>query len=161
MARRNAVRPQARRENMVVTAMPAALSAMMRQVDADLRREHEVSHTEYLVLKQLSEATDRRLGMTALGERSQQSAPTVSRTIRRLEGQGLVRREKSSRDLRAYTAVLTDEGWHRYVNATATHDVGMRRYLLDHLEGVDLDALGEALQRIANAANSRAHSSGA
>src|ERR1700753_4142519 len=111
MARRNAVRPQEHRENIVVAAMPAALNAMMRQVDADLRREHEVSHTEYVVLKQLSEASGRRLGFTILGERCQQSAPTVSRTIRRLEGQGLVRREKSSRDLRAFTAVLTDEGW--------------------------------------------------
>ena len=126
-------------------------------VDADLRREHEVSHTEYIVLKQLSEASGRRLGLTILGERCQQSAPTVSRTVRRLEGLGLVRREKSSRDLRAFTAVLTDEGWTRYVNATPTHDVGMRRYLLDHLEGVDLDALGGALQRIANAASGRAH----
>lgn len=143
----------------MVAAMPAALTAMMRQVDADLRREHEMSHTEYLVLKQLSEASGHRLGLTILGERCQQSAPTISRTVRRLEAQGLVRREKSSRDLRAFTAVLTDEGWSRCLDATPTHDMGMRRYLLDHLEGVDLDALGGALQRIANAANGRTHGS--
>ena len=139
----------------MVAAMPAALTAIRRQVDADLRREHEMSHTEYLILKQLSEASGNRLGLTILGERCQQSAPTISRTIRRLEAQGLVRREKSSRDLRAFTAILTDEGSNRYFSATPTHDVGMRRYLLDHLEGVDLDALGGALQRIANAANGR------
>lgn len=161
MARGNPVRPRAYRESVVVAAMPAALAAMMRQVDADLRREHEMSHTEYLVLKQLSEATGRRLGLTILGERCQQSAPTISRTVRRLESQGLLRREKSSRDLRAFTAILTDAGWNRYLNATPTHDVGMRRYFLDHLDGVDLDALGGALQRIADAANGRSQDRGA
>ncbi len=143
----------------MVAAMPAALSALLRQVDADLRGDHDVSLTEYVVLKQLSEATGRRLGLTALGARCQQSAPTISRTVRRLESQGLLRREKSSRDLRAFTAVLTEDGWNRYVSATPTHDLGMRRYFLDHLEGVDLDALGGALQRIANAASVRTHSS--
>ena len=33
-----------------------------------------------------------------------------------------------------------DAGLKRYDEATPTHDVSLRRYLFDHLEGIDLDA---------------------
>jgi DNA-binding MarR family transcriptional regulator len=63
-----------------------------------------------------------------------------------------VRREQSTRDARAYNAVLTDTGLKRYEEATPTHNVSLRRYLFDNLKGIDLDAFGEALQRIIAAA---------
>jgi hypothetical protein len=50
-------------------------------------------------------------------------------TVGRMETQGLVRREQSTRDARADNAVLTDAGLKRYGEATPTHDISLRRYL--------------------------------
>jgi DNA-binding MarR family transcriptional regulator len=66
-----------------------------------------------------------------------------------------VRREQSTRDARAYNAVLTDAGLKRYHEATPAHNLSLRRYLFDHLDGIDLDALGDALQRITAGADNR------
>jgi DNA-binding MarR family transcriptional regulator len=66
-----------------------------------------------------------------------------------------VRREQSTRDARAHNAVLTDTGLQRYNEATPTHNTSLRRYLFDQLEGIDLEAFGDALQRISAAADHR------
>ena len=36
---------------------------------------------------------------------------------------------------------------------SSAHDVSLRRYFINHFEGIDLDALGDALQRITAAAD--------
>jgi DNA-binding MarR family transcriptional regulator len=99
----------------------------------------------------LSEAPEHTLGLSNLAACCQESLSAISRTVGRLEAQGLVRRERSTRDARAYNAVLTDAGLKRYEDATPTHNVSLRRYLFDHLDGIDLDAL----QRITAAADHR------
>ncbi len=142
-------------EHKVIRALHAAFMTMMRQFDADLRREHQLSHTEYIALDWLSEAPDRTMGLSDLAASCQQSLSAISRTVGRLEAQGLVRREQSTKDARAFNAVLTDAGLKRYVEATPTHDISLRRYLFDQLGGIDLDALGDALQRITAAADNR------
>jgi DNA-binding MarR family transcriptional regulator len=129
--------------------------SMMRQFDADLQREHRLSHTEYVAMDWLAEAPDRTLGLSDLAARCQQSLSAISRTVGRLEAQGLVRREQSTRDARAYNAVLTEAGLQRYNEATPTHNVSLRRYLFDNLDGIDLDAFGDALQRIIATADRR------
>jgi DNA-binding MarR family transcriptional regulator len=129
--------------------------SMMRQFDADLQREHRLSHTEYVAMDWLAEAPDRTLGLSDLAARCQQSLSAISRTVGRLEAQGLVRREQSTRDARAYNAVLTEAGLQRYNEATPTHNVSLRRYLFDNLDGIDLDAFGDALQRIIASADRR------
>jgi DNA-binding MarR family transcriptional regulator len=94
-------------------------------------------------------------GLSDLAARCQQSLSAISRTVGRLETQGLVRREQSTRDARACNAALTYAGLKRYQQATPTHDISLRRYLFDHLEGIDLDAFGDALQHIIAAADNR------
>jgi DNA-binding MarR family transcriptional regulator len=155
MALNKAVPPLTAQEKKVISALHTAFTAMMRQFDADLRREQRLSHTEYIALMFLSEAPERTLGLSDLAARCQQSLSTISRTVGRLDAQGLVRREQSTRDARAYNAVLTDAGLKRYHEATPTHNISLRRYLFDHLEGIDLDALGNALQRITATADQR------
>lgn len=150
-----AVPPLTAQEDKVIRTLHAAFVAMMREFDADLRREQRLSHTEYIALVWLSEAPERTLGLSELAARCQQSLSAISRTVGRLEAQGLVRREQSTRDARAYNAVLTDAGLKRYHEATPTHTISQRRYLFDHLDGIDLDALGDALQRITAAADHR------
>lgn len=155
MAHNNAVPPRTAQELTVIRSLHAAFMSMMRQFDADLQREHRLSHTEYVAMDWLSEAPDRTLGLSDLAARCQQSLSAISRTVGRLEAQGLVRREQSTRDARAYNAVLTEAGLKRYNEATPTHNVSLRRYLFDNLKGIDLDAFGDALQRIIAAADRR------
>ena len=155
MAHNKVAPPRTAQELKVIRALHAAFMTMMRQFDADLQREHQLSHTEYVALDWLAEAPDRTLGLSDLAARCQQSLSAISRAVGRLEAQGLVRREQSPRDARAYNAVLTDAGLKRYAEATPTHNVSLRRYFIDHLEGIDLDALGDALQRITAAADRR------
>ena len=139
----------------MIRALHAAFWSMTRQFDADLQREHRLSHTEYVALDWLAEAPDRTLGLSELAARCQQSLSAISRTVGRLETQGLVRREQSARDARAYNAVLTDAGLKRYQEATPTHNVSLRRYLFDQLGDIDLDEFGDALHRITAAADRR------
>ena len=136
-------------EFRVIDALRPAVAAMFREFEADLQREQRMSHTEFTALMFLSEAPGRSLGLSELAARCQQSLSAVSRTVGRLEAQGLVRREQSVHDGRAYNAVLTDAGLSRLLQATPTHIGSVQRYLFDQLHGVDLRTLGEALQRIA------------
>ena len=147
--------PRTAQELKVIRALHAAFWSMTRQFDADLQREHRLSHTEYVALDWLAEAPDRTLGLSELAARCQQSLSAISRTVGRLESQGLVRREQSARDARAYNAVLTDAGLKRYQEATPTHNVSLRRYLFDQLGDIDLDEFGDALHRITAAADRR------
>src|ERR1700758_593494 len=148
MAHTDAAPPRTAQELAVIRSLHAAFMAMMRQFDADLQREHQLSHTEYVALDWLYEAPDRTLGLSDLAARCQQSLSAISRAVGRLEAQGLVRREQSTRDARAYNAMLTEAGLKRYEEATPTHNVSLRRYLFDNLKGIDLDAFGDALKRI-------------
>ena len=155
MARSKAVRPRTAQELRLIRSLHTAFTSMMRQFEADLQREHQLSHTEYVAMDWLSEARDRTLGLSDLAARCQQSLSAISRAVGRLESQGLVRRDQSPRDARAYNAVLTDAGLRRYEEATPTHNVSLRRYFIDQLEGIDLDTLADALQRISAAADHR------
>jgi hypothetical protein len=77
----------------------------------ELQRDQRLSFGDYIVLFLVSQAPDQTLGLSELAARCQQSLSAISRTIGRLKADGLVRREQSARDARAYNAVLTDAGW--------------------------------------------------
>ena len=111
------VTPLSAGEFKVIRALHPGFVTMMRQLDADLQREHRMSHAEFVALMFLSEAPDRTLGLSELARRCQQSLSAISRTVGRMEAQGLVRREQSSQDARAYNAVLTDAGLTRLEQA--------------------------------------------
>lgn len=144
-------------EFKVIRALHPAFVAMMRRIDTDLQREHHMSHAEYIALMFLSEAPNRTLGLSELARRCQQSLSAISRTVGRMEAQGLVQREQSDQDARAYNAVLTDAGLARLQQATPGHLDSLRRHLFDHLDGVDLEVLADAFERIAVAASGDAH----
>jgi DNA-binding MarR family transcriptional regulator len=151
------VTPLSAGEFQVIRALHPGFVTMMRQLDADLQREHHMSHAEFVALMFLSEASDCTLGLSELARRCQQSLSAISRTVGRMEAQGLVRREQSSQDARAYNAVLTDAGLTRLEQAVPTHVVSLRRNLFDHLEGVDLKVIGDAFERIAAAVSGDSH----
>jgi DNA-binding MarR family transcriptional regulator len=151
MAPSKSVTPLTDDEERVVDRLRPAIAALFRRFDADLQREQRLSHSDYAVLLFLARASDQTLGLGELAARRQQSLSATGRTIGRLEADGLVRRERSPHDARAYNAVLTDAGLARLQQAMPTHIDSVRRHLFDQLQGVDLRALGAALERIAAA----------
>ncbi|MGR6968651.1 MarR family winged helix-turn-helix transcriptional regulator [Streptomyces cynarae] len=136
-------------EQRLIRALRPAMAALMRAFDDDLQRFQRMSHAEYIALMFLSEAPGRTMRLSDLAELCQQSASAVGRTVKRLEGEGLVRRQQSVHDARSFNAVLTEAGLARLAEAGPVHVASVRRHFFDQLEGVDRGKLALAFQRIA------------
>jgi DNA-binding MarR family transcriptional regulator len=136
-------------ERLLIRALRPAMAALMRAFDDDLQRLQRMSHAEYIALMFLSEAPGHTMRLSDLAELCQQSASAVGRTVRRLESEGLVRRQQSVRDARSFNAVLTQAGSARLDEAGPVHAASVRRHFFDELEGVDLGKLALAFERIA------------
>lgn len=72
----------------------------------------------------------------------------VTRQIRRLELQGLVRRGASPDDGRGVLATITDEGRTAVREAMATYGEGVRLHFLGRLSRPQISAMGENCRRI-------------
>lgn len=136
-------------EDDLVRSLSRLIYALPRAIDADMVREQRLPFIEFLVLKYLSEAPDRRLRMSELATASELSISGMSRIVGRLESEGLVQRIRSEHDARGWNAVLTDAGLARLAEAWPTNLASVRRHFLDHLTGLDLKALAAALQNVA------------
>jgi DNA-binding MarR family transcriptional regulator len=148
VSQREAV-PLTAEEEAFVRAFARALLTVPRALDADLLREQRISVNEYTTLMHLSEAPGRRLRMSDLAAASTLSLSGMTRIMNRLEGLGLVQRERCASDGRGLEAVLTDAGLERLRQAWPTHLKSVRRHVLDHLSAVDLPAITTALAHFA------------
>ncbi|BCJ50081.1 hypothetical protein Asp14428_15560 [Actinoplanes sp. NBRC 14428] len=126
-------------------ALARVLVALPRAMDADLLRRAQLSLSDYRVLMFLSEAPDRSLRMSELADLVQISFSGLTRLIERLERRDLVERVKADTDGRGSRAVLTGFGLERLREAWPDHLRGVRLMVMDHLRGIDLPALTEAL----------------
>lgn len=110
----------------VAELLPAAL-------DAQLRRDADLTHFEYWVLSMLSETPERTLRMTALAERTNASLSRLSHVAARLESRGLIERFPCPEDKRATNARLTADGWDKVVDTAPGHLEAVRHYVVDAL----------------------------
>jgi DNA-binding MarR family transcriptional regulator len=102
----------------------------------------------YDVLAQLAEAPGQRLRMAELAEAVLLSRSGVTRLVDRLEGAGLVARERVDGDGRGVVARLTEAGHHRLRTASTTHLAGVVRHFVEVLDGGELAALGDLCERL-------------
>jgi DNA-binding MarR family transcriptional regulator len=144
------VAPLSAAEEAFLRAWSRAAMIVPRALDADLMTGQGISLSEYTVLMHLSEATDRSLRMSDLACACALSLSGMSRVVGRLQGQGLVVRERYSRDGRGLNAVLTDAGLARLRRAWPTHLASVRRHVMDHLSELDLPVVTAALQHFAS-----------
>ena len=120
---------------------------LLDRLERDLKS-RGLSHDDYGVLVALSEAPDGRLRMAGLADLSVESRSRLSHHIRRMEANGLVRRESCPNDLRGSFAVLTEQG-RALMEETAPHHVaGVRAHFLDQVEPDELTAISTAFARI-------------
>ena len=121
---------------------------LVRELDEELRAEHDLALTTYDVLTTLESAPDRRLRMRDLADAILLSRSGLTRMVDRLEREGLVTREECADDARGAFAQVTDRGLETLRRARPTHQEGVRRRFLDRLEPAERDALGELWSRM-------------
>jgi DNA-binding MarR family transcriptional regulator len=131
-------------------ALARAVLVIPRVLDADLLQKEGLNVTEYNVIMNLSEAPERSLRMSELANYVSITVSGLTRVVERLERQGLVERVRAASDGRGQVAVLTKEGLARLKRAWPVHLASVRRNVVDHLDGLDLQKLAEALTAVAS-----------
>lgn len=125
----------------VLELLPAVL-------DAQLRRDSDLTEFEYYVLAMLSEAPARTLRMTELARQTNATLPRLSHVVSRLESRGLVERFPCPEDRRASNALLTEAGWDKLQDTAPGHVTNVRQHVIDALTDEQIDQLatiGDAL----------------
>jgi DNA-binding MarR family transcriptional regulator len=121
---------------------------VLQDLDAELRREHQVTVTEFDVLITLYNAPDKRLGMSALADRVLLSPAGTTHLVTRLERDGLVRREVDPTDRRKWFTVLTDAGDQALRDARQTHNAVLRRTILAAVTSAERRTLQRVWKRL-------------
>ena len=143
--------PLTAKEEAAWRALARAVHVIPRVLDAELLESQGLSMTEYNVLMNLSEAPDQSLRIGELANFVSITVSGLTRVVDRLSRRGFVERVRADDDARGQVAVLTPEGLDGLQQAWPTHLAGVRRHVMDHLEGTDLVALAEALENIGSA----------
>lgn len=132
-------------------ALITAVTLLNRRLNGDMLAAHDLSLDDYGILAMLSEADEDRLRFGELAEILRVPKAHITYRFRRLEGQGLVRREACETDARGAFAVLTARGRCRIEEAAPAHVASVRAHVLDHLTPEQLAALGEAMRAVVDA----------
>lgn len=123
-------------------ALTALLTKLPGALDAQLSRDAGLTFFEYTVLGMLAEAEGGQLRMSQLAELTNGSLSRLSHVARRLENQGLMRRQPDPDDRRATLAILTGEGRARVERAAPGHVVHARELVVDAASPEDLATFG-------------------
>jgi DNA-binding MarR family transcriptional regulator len=109
---------------------------------------HQLSLVDVRVLDMLDSAPGGSCRMGDLAEALPSLPSRLTRQIRRLELQGLVRREASRDDRRGVVATITDDGRTVVRLAMVTYAQGVRTHFLGQLSRAQITAMGENCRRI-------------
>jgi DNA-binding MarR family transcriptional regulator len=122
--------------------MLRAHSELVRELDAELAREHDMPLSSYEVLLFLNDSAEGRMRMSELADSALLSRSGLTRLVDRLERQGLLRRERCESDARGYFAEITPEGRRAFATARKTHLDGVRRLFLSRFSRDELRTFG-------------------
>jgi len=128
--------------------MLRAHSELVRTLDADLAREHDLPLSSYEVLLFLNDSDDGRMRMSELADSVLLSRSGLTRLVDRLERQGLLKRERCTSDARGLFAEITPEGRRAFAQARQTHLDGVRRLFLERFSRDELRTLGGLWQKL-------------
>src|SRR3954451_7358118 len=128
-----------------------AHASLVRELDDELTRAHDLPLSSYDVLVQLATAPEGQMRMSQLADAVLLSRSGLSRLVARLVEQGLVELRECASDGRGALASLTDEGRGRLEDARETHRAGVRGRFLSRLSESQQRQLGAAWRRILGA----------
>ena len=128
--------------------MLRAHAALTKALDADLEAAHGLPLSSYEVLMFVADAEGGRMRMRDLADSVILSRSGLTRLVDRLEREGLLKRETCASDARGAYAVLTPAGGRKLAAARSTHLGGVHSLFLAHFSEDELDALGDAWDRV-------------
>jgi DNA-binding MarR family transcriptional regulator len=128
--------------------MLRAHAELVRTLDAELTREHDMPLSSYEVLLYLNDSDEGRMRMSELADSVLLSRSGLTRLVDRLERQGLLKRERCTSDARGLFAEITGEGRRVFDDARKTHLDGVRRLFLDRFSRDELRAFGGLWQKL-------------
>lgn len=123
---------------------------LMDRLDADLRKSHDISLTEYEILVRLSERPGRCMRMAHLADALAHSRSRVTHTIDRMEKAGYVARTASPEDGRGVVATMTNKGMGLLESAAHVHVRGVREYLVDLVSDEEFLTAGKVMNGVAD-----------
>ncbi len=125
-----------------------AHAAVIDLIEREMAVAGQLPLSSYDVLVALSEAPDRRLRMHELADRVVLSRSGLTRLVDRLEGQGLLSRERCGSDRRGAYAVLTSEGREALRRAWPVYARGIQEHFAALLTDSEVAVVTEALGRV-------------
>ena len=121
--------------------------ALVDILDAEMQAQRGITLGWYDVLVHIEDEPE-GLGMTEIANRILFSKSGLTRVIDRMEGAGLVRRERPPEDRRVVKVLLTPVGHEALNAARAVHRRGIQEHFVSHLDPAELEALAGALQGV-------------
>ena len=128
--------------------MLRAHAELVKALDAELTREHDLPLSSYEVLLFLNDSDQGRMRMSELADSVLLSRSGLTRLVDRLERDGLLKRERCESDARGLFAEITDEGRRLFAAARVTHLDGVRRLFLDRFTRDELRTLAGLWQKL-------------
>src|SRR5215813_10108332 len=138
-------------EQQTWIALASVLMRLPAALDAQLQRDADITHFEYMVMSGLSMSPERTLRMSDLAVAAEGSLSRLSQVVSRLEKRGWVRRTPDPTDGRYTLAVLTDSGWDKVVATAPGHVEAVRRLVFDPLTRAQQRQMREIGRRIMRA----------
>lgn len=130
-------------ESRAWLGLVAVAELLPTALDAQLRRDADLTHFEFMVLSALRFAPEHTLQLSALAAATNATLARLSHVVTRLDRRGLVERERAVGDARARNARLTDVGRRSLIHAMPGHVDTARHLVIDALTPEQLDALGD------------------
>ena len=118
------------------------------RLNRELQVAHGLSIADYEILVSLSEAPDMQMRMSELANGIAHSKSRMSHQIRRMESEGLVRRQECPQDGRGVLAVLTEQGLAKLREAAPSHVQGVRDHMIDLLDAEEQKTLAAIFSRL-------------
>jgi DNA-binding MarR family transcriptional regulator len=124
---------------------------MYAELNVRLLEKHQLSLGDVRLLHILSNFPDGTARMRDLAEALPSPGSRLTRQVRRLEGQGLLRRAASPADRRGVIATITDEGRAVADQAAASYAEEVRKNFIDRLSRSQIAAMENRCRRISMA----------
>jgi DNA-binding MarR family transcriptional regulator len=125
-----------------------AHASATRRFNAELVAGHGLTLNDYEVMLHLARAPDRMMRRVDLSKSVLLTPSGITRLLEGLERCGYVARESCSSDARVTYARLTDEGYDKLREASATHLEGIRSHFAERFTEEELTTLRELLERL-------------
>jgi DNA-binding MarR family transcriptional regulator len=126
-------------------------SATVRELNAQLTADWDLTINDYEALLLLARADDERLRRTDLVQNLQLTASGVTRLLDGLETAGLVEKAHCESDARVTYAVLTDAGRTKLKDASCSHVAAIRELFEGRYTEAELRTLADLLGRLPGA----------